>query len=86
MGHVYSQCPATRGSDHPPKQGTQKCDIGESNKESLDDGHGPCDLGKTFHLEQEELSSDSSTDGNKGSQDDPTDDDKFYALEGMYSV
>jgi hypothetical protein len=90
VGHVYFQRPATSGLDHSSKQGSRERDIGgDSDKESLDDGHGPCDLGETVQLEQEQSSSDDSTtddDNLKDSQDDLTDDDEFYALEEMYGI
>jgi hypothetical protein len=86
VGHVYSHRPATNGSDHSHKQGSPERDIEESDKESVDYGHGPFDLGEMVHLEQEESSSDGSADDDKDLQDDPTDDDEFYALEEMHGV
>jgi len=80
VGHVYAHHSASGGSN---RSGSPEEDMGEFDSETLgDDRPGGLAI-EAVHSEQES-SSDDSTDNDGYSQDDPTDDEEFYAREEMY--
>jgi len=72
VGHVYASHPADKSTP-------QEHDIGESDEVEAD---GPCGSDEMIHLES---GSDASTDDEDvESQEDPSDDEQFYAMSEMY--